>query len=160
MSKLHVRMADFRVARGPDVLTSYGIGSCLAIAVFDTRMGIAGLAHGMLPEYCNGPGTDDPKKYVDRLIGMLVEEIVRQGGRATGLGAKIAGGAQMFVALEDSSRRSIGERNIAAAMGVLGDMRIPVEARDVGGGHGRSVFLNSGSAEMMIRSYRMGERKI
>ena len=153
-------MADFRVAHGPDVLSSYGIGSCLAVAIFDTRMGVAGLAHGMLPEFEKGPGGDDPKKYVDRLIGMLVEEIVRRGGRTIGLGAKIAGGAQMFTALEDSSRRSIGERNIAVATGLLGELRIPVEGRDIGGNHGRSVFLDAASGEMVIRSYRMGERRI
>lgn len=153
-------MADFRVAHAPDVLSSYGIGSCLAVAIFDTRVGIAGLAHGMLPEFAKGPGTDDPKKYVDRLIGLLVEELVRQGGRATGLAAKIAGGAQMFAALEDPSRRSIGERNIAVANGTLNDLRIPVEGRDVGGAHGRSVLLDAGTAEMVIRSYRKGERRI
>lgn len=160
MNPLVVRIASYVAARSPVELTTAGLGSCVAVALYDARTGAGGLAHAMLPLFEGGSRADDPKKYVDRLIGMLIEDVVALGARASGLTAKIVGGAAMFPGVCDSERRSIGERNVASAITVLEEIKVPVVGRDVGGYHGRSVCFKLISGELLVKSVRMGERRL
>ena len=48
-TELRVGMAELAVAEGDELLVSIGLGSCVAIALWDERAGIAGLAHVLLP---------------------------------------------------------------------------------------------------------------
>ncbi len=51
MSELiKVGMADYKVGRHPANLITYGLGSCVGIAMYDSSAKIGGLAHIMLPD--------------------------------------------------------------------------------------------------------------
>ena len=46
-----VRMGELAAsAVAGDVLVSLGLGSCIGLALLDRRLGVAGLAHVVLPE--------------------------------------------------------------------------------------------------------------
>src|SRR5436305_14499560 len=50
-NRVVVGMADFAVANSPNfVLTTYSLGSCLGIAVYDLVARAGGLLHTMLPD--------------------------------------------------------------------------------------------------------------
>ena len=46
---IKVGMADLKVCREPDSLTTLGLGSCVGVALYDPVTKISGLAHVMLP---------------------------------------------------------------------------------------------------------------
>ena len=51
MSELiRVGMADYKTGTYPNSLISYGLGSCIGIALFDPITKVGGLAHIMLPD--------------------------------------------------------------------------------------------------------------
>src|SRR5260221_13709114 len=75
----------------------YGLGSCIAVALFAPHARRFGLAHCLLPEQGQTPSASRlPAKFVDLGITALVELIEAQGGKRSQLMAKLAGGAVMF----------------------------------------------------------------
>ena len=45
-----VGMADLRIAKAPDVLTTLGLGSCIGLTLYDPVLKIGGMVHYMLPD--------------------------------------------------------------------------------------------------------------
>ena len=52
---IKVGMADYKVGSNPDALISYGLGSCVGIALFDPVSKVGGLSHIMLPDSSSAP---------------------------------------------------------------------------------------------------------
>jgi chemotaxis protein CheD len=51
-----VGISDRSVARAPDTIVTYALGSCVGVALYDEAAGVGGLAHIMLPESSGGAG--------------------------------------------------------------------------------------------------------
>ena len=47
---IKVGMADLKICKAPDALTTIGLGSCIGIALYDPMSKVSGLAHVMLPD--------------------------------------------------------------------------------------------------------------
>jgi chemotaxis protein CheD len=125
-SETLVRMGELAVSGVPgDVLVSVGLGSCVGLALLDRRLGIAGLAHIVLPQ-SQAPMNDNPTKFADLAVPQLVAELTELGARQIRLEAVLVGGAGMFSV--SSSSLEVGQRNAAAVRELLAARRIPVVA--------------------------------
>jgi len=155
--KQRVGISEFRVAHAPAVLVSYGLGSCLGIALYDARLRMGGLAHTLLPGPRSVDGESRPAKHVEGAIRLMVDELLALGSDHQNLTAKLAGGANMFESLNPSVEMSIGARNIAVAREVLGQYGIALVAEDVGGSHGRTIEFNLATGSLWVRSLRIGD---
>lgn len=153
---IKVGISDLNIARSPDVLVTYALGSCVGICLYDPIKRIAGLSHIMLPT--SGPGqTSQPYRFADTAIVILVQKMVAAGADRRRLVAKIAGGAKMFATLSDSSLTNIGQRNVTAVKQVLAKLGIPIVADDTGKDFGRTVFFSAENGQMCVRSANRGE---
>lgn len=153
-----VGIADLNVAKGGDVLITHALGSCVGICLYDGAMKIAGLSHIMLPSSAGFSGSDKQGgKYADTAILMLIRQMEWMGAAHARLSAKIAGGAQMFACVNNSSLSNIGERNIIAVKAELARLRIPITAEDTGKNYGRTQIFSSLDGSMVIRSVNKGE---
>ncbi|AHF99046.1 chemotaxis protein CheD [Halostagnicola larsenii XH-48] len=133
-----VGISDVIVATGAQTFKSYGLGSCLAIALYDPEATIGGLAHAMLPTNKSTATIEDlPGKYADTAVRALHRRTIDAGGCRSSLEAKVAGGSDMFEF--DSLEDSVGKRNIETAKAELETLGVPLVAEDVGGSHGRTV---------------------
>ena len=47
---IKVGMADLKVAKAPNILTTLGLGSCIGLTLFDPVVQVGGLVHYMLPD--------------------------------------------------------------------------------------------------------------
>ena len=159
MSIIVVGMADLKVAKHPDTLTTLGLGSCVGITLFDRAKKIGGMAHCMLPTYKGFEG-QNIAKFVDSAVIELINQLVRIGASRTALVAKIAGGAHMFGRSQNSDMLKIGERNAAAGLAILRQLSIPVQANDTGGSHGRTIELNIETGALKIKTVGAGEKFI
>lgn len=151
MGVINVGIADLNIARSPDVLATYALGSCVGICLYDERIKLAGLAHIMLPwsSESSAPG-DNMWRYADTGITELISRMCRNGTSVNKLTAKIAGGAQMFQAR--STVFNIGERNVDAVKKVLTKYGIRIIAEETGKNFGRTVFFYSENGKMEIRA--------
>lgn len=140
-SEFHVRMGEYEVCTNGEVISSTGIGSCVAVCLYDDINGVGGVAHVMLP---SKPGKTS-LKYADNLIDALIEAMEEAGASRHGLSAKIFGGASLF-----SMSTAIGEKNVTAVKKKLADEGIEIEAEDTGGEEGRSIWLNCRSGTVVV----------
>jgi chemotaxis protein CheD len=140
-------MGRWAVAAAPAHIRTL-LGSCAGVVLYDRVARLGGVAHVVLPA-SNGVA-DHPGKYADTAIPGMIVDLDRLRGRAGAgrLVAKIVGGAAMFQA---GPSMDIGRRNRDAVEQILADLGIPVLARDVGGGTGRRLTLDTASGTVSIR---------
>ncbi|MCU4752733.1 chemotaxis protein CheD [Natrialbaceae archaeon A-CW2] len=148
---VQVGISELVVTEGDDTLKSYGLGSCLAVALYDPDSDIGGLAHVMLPDGDASDNSDvKPGKYADTAIRALLRRMVERGASYTSVEAKIAGGSDMFEF--ESFGDGVGKRNIDAARKELEKLGVPLVAEDVGGKHGRTVEFTPDTGKLIVRT--------
>jgi chemotaxis protein CheD len=142
---VRVGVADWRVAANGSTLATSGLGSCVAVAVYDPDAGVGGLLHAMLPE-APAP-VDTPAKYVDSGLEEMLGAMFRRGASPDNLAAKLAGGSSM---LDISVGDAVGQRNVDAAHRALDGADVQLVAAETGGNDGRSVSFSPASGEVTI----------
>lgn len=159
-SMIIVGMADLKVAKAPDVLTTLGLGSCVGIALYDPTTKIAGLAHCMLPDSTQIQNNSNIAKFVDTAIIRLVNDMGRVGANKSAIKAKIAGGAQMFAFNATNEHMRIGDRNVESTVNILRSLKIPIIASDTGSTYGRTVELYADDGTFLIKTIGHGNKTI
>ena len=157
VQEIRVKVADYAVANGDTIISTVGLGSCVAIMLYDGSSRIGGMAHILLPSEGLSLDSENRAKFPSTAIPMLVEEMRKRGAWGRPM-AKIVGGASMFASLLPSGGINMGERNVEATKRVLRLAEIPLVASDTGGEHGRSVYFYVTDGRVVVKSLKMGER--
>ena len=157
---IKVGMADLKLCKAPDAITTLGLGSCVGIAIRDPITKIGGLAHIMLPDSKNFANTSNIPKFADTGAKVLVRIIVAAGANRTRLVAKIAGGAQMFAFQNKTDLTNVGQRNVDAVKAVLAELKIPILASDTGLNFGRTVEFYPETGDYIIKAVGKGVKTI
>lgn len=153
-------MADLKVCKSPDGLTTLGLGSCIGVALRDPNTKIGGLLHFMLPDSSAIKNNTCAEKFADTGIELLVKLMIAEGASKHRLEAKIAGGAQMFSFQNKEGLLRVGERNAEAARKKLKAMNIKLLAEDVGADYGRTVVFYPETGEYVIKSVGKPQKSI
>jgi chemotaxis protein CheD len=146
----HVSIAEARINRAPSILKASGLGSCVAVGLYDPDTGLGGMGHMLLPERPSVSPLGSESKYVDAGIHQIINELVRAGANRDTLVAKIAGGANMFETSYQTLINSVGARNAKSARQALEVLSIPVVGVEVGGNRGRTVEFDLATGKMLI----------
>ena len=161
MSELiRVGMADYKVGRAPASLISYGLGSCVGVTLYDSSTKVGGLLHIMLPDSTQARSNENPAKFADTGIPLMLKEIIALGAVRSRVVAKIAGGSQMFKFANATDIMRVGERNAQAVKVALKDLNIRIIADDTGGNYGRTVELQLETGVYRIKTIDKGEKEI
>lgn len=152
---VNIGIADGDVVRAPTQLRTTGLGSCVGLVLYDESSSVAGMVHVMLPEAPNSPSIN-VKKYADRAIPWLVEQMEKQGAKVNRLCAKLAGGAQMFNFPGRTDMIRVGPRNVEAVHQALTAYRLPIVSEDTGGNVGRTIQFDPQSSVLTIRTAKAG----
>jgi chemotaxis protein CheD len=156
MKEISVRVAEAVVGQGDVLLSTLGLGSCIAIALYDRQAQVAGLAHILLPSEALARDRENRAKFARTAVPLLLERMRAIGARDANIVAKLAGGASMFTSLLTQGGPPIGERNLIATRTALASYGIRVMGEDVGGGHGRSVYLHGADGRVEVKSMAKG----
>ena len=157
---IKVGMADLKLCKAPDAITTLGLGSCVGIAIRDPITKIGGLAHIMLPDSTQFNGVVNVPKFADTGAKELVKIIVAAGANRSRLVAKIAGGAQMFAFSSKNDLTNVGQRNVDAVKKALAEMKIPILASDTGLNFGRTVEFYPETGDYIIKAVGKGVKTI
>ena len=150
-------MAEYTVAKPPNVLVTLGLGSCIGLALYDKYSKVSGLIHFMLPA---SNGKKNTAKYADTGIPFLIEEMVKNGAKKRNIVAKLVGGAKMFSFGEENSVMNIGKRNSEAAKEILKTEGIKIVAEDIGKDFGRTMRFYSETGDVLVTSYKRDDLTI
>jgi chemotaxis protein CheD len=128
-------------------LVAYGLGSCVALAVWDPRSRVGGLAHFMLP---NGPANSvSPVKFIDSGLDAFLTAVEAKGAVVTRSVFKAAGAAAMLTV---GGGLAIGKRNADAMNAALAERGLALSATSFGGTAGRTVQLEVSDGRFLIKS--------
>lgn len=152
MATLSVNIAQMKVSAAPDVFSAMGLGSCMAVAVYDPVCRIGGMIHVLLPCAADINGADSRTKFANPGICDLVDAVVKAGAIKRNLVAKMAGGASML-----SANSQVGLRNSGESQRMLDELKIKVLAQDTGGTSGRSVTFDLQTGAMCVSTLSKGK---
>lgn len=149
---IKVGMADLKVCKAPDALTTLGLGSCIGVAIYDPVTKIAGMLHCMLPDSQQITNNSNRAKFADSGIEDLIQKMILMGASKSRLVAKMAGGAQMFAMSSGNEALRVGERNAIAVRQKLREYGIRLLAEDCGLNYGRTVEFYPENGNYIIKS--------
>ncbi|MCP4544419.1 MAG: chemotaxis protein CheD [Chloroflexi bacterium] len=146
-----------------DVLVAYGLGSCVAVCLYDPVAQVGGMLHALLPSTPDSvPGENgrvplSAAKFVDQGTLMLIKDLVELGAQRDRLIAQLCGGAQTLSApgFEDDIL-NVGERNARSAEEILCAEGIWIQARATGGNMGRTVRFYIADGQVTVKSLGQG----
>ena len=157
---IRVGMADYKVGKAPATVISYGLGSCIGISLYDPQTKVGGLLHIMLPDSTQARASDNPAKFADTGLPLMLKDVLAMGASRARLVAKIAGGAQMFAFANATDIMRVGARNAEASKKMLKSLGIKLVAEDTGGTYGRTVSINLEDGLYTVKTINKGEIQI
>lgn len=157
---IRVGMADYKVGKSPATIISYGLGSCIGVSLYDPQLKVGGLLHIMLPDSTQARSSDNPAKFADTGLPLMLKDVLALGAIKSRLVAKMAGGAQMFAFANATDVMRVGARNAETTKKLLKEMGIPLLAEDTGGTVGRTVSIDLTNGSYHVKTVNAGEKEI
>ena len=147
-----VGVADLGVSNNPvNTLSTYALGSCVAVVLYDPVVPVGGLLHFMLPEANVSPAKalTQPAMFADTGVPLLLRSFIGLRGDLQRARVFLAGGA-CILCTTDTFR--IGERNIRASTNYMAKYGLLVRHSDLGGTINRTVHLNIGTGAVTLKT--------
>jgi chemotaxis protein CheD len=138
---------EYYVTKNNECVTTV-LGSCVSACIRDTRMGIGGMNHFMLPVN-KGVNVDsiisDAARYGNFAMEHLINDIIKNGGIRNNLEFKLFCGGKIMQAMMD-----VGKKNIDFVLEYLLEEGFKSIADDLGGNYPRKVvyFPRTGKVRM------------
>ncbi|WP_225317693.1 MULTISPECIES: chemotaxis protein CheD [Haloferax] len=142
-----VGVSGYHVTSEGETLIAYGLGACIAIALWDTDSKVGALAHTLLPRQDTGLGASSGK-YVDAAIQTMLREMVEAGAGYSTIEARLVGGADIFEL--KALGKGVGTKNVAVAREELDRLDVPIVAEATGGEHGRTVEFDTATGRLEV----------
>lgn len=152
MSNLVIDIADMQVAKAGDYesITTYALGSCIGVAIYDPDTRVGGMLHYMLPEASLNPdkARENPFMFADTGIPLLFRSAYKLGAMRSRLQIKLAGGANV---MDQTNFFNIGKRNYLAARKLLYKNNLLISSELVGGVSGKTMRLDLNTGQVLIK---------
>lgn len=160
VKEIKIGIGDLNVTLPPNKLITLGLGSCVGIAMYDSTNKVAGLAHIMLPYSTAFTNQNNPMKFADKAIPMLLEKMTSIGAKRNSIRVRIAGGASMFSFGDKNPIMDIGNRNGKAVKEVLQELKLPLVCEDLGGSSGRTMIIEAQTGKVYIKTVGKGIKEL
>lgn len=145
-SSTFIHVGQLHVDVSPAAISTV-LGSCVAVCLYDTKLGIGGMNHYLLP-FWNGNGLQS-LRFGNISIPILIETMLERGSSIRTLEAKIFGGASMNASTNENMM--IGKKNILVAKEILKSYNIAIVAEDVGGTNGRKIQFDIERKKVLLK---------
>ena len=128
------------------------LGSCVAACLRDPAAQLGGMNHFMLPDTTKDESIiSQPTRYGIYAMELLINDILRRGGRRDRLEAKVVGGANV---LKGFGVGTVGERNASFVMRFLKTEGIRVAGHDLLNQYPRKVYYFPTSGRLLVKELR------
>ncbi len=139
---------EYFVSQEPKVVYTV-LGSCISVCLRDPLAGVGGMNHFMLSAPTSVGGQDswaDSGRYGSFAMEMLINEILKRGGRKDRLEAKVFGGGKIY-----DGEMDIGAKNAAWALDYLERESVPLLKANVGDVCPRKVYFFTDSGKVLLK---------
>ncbi len=149
--RIIVDVSDAKVSNDPrDVLTTYSLGSCIGVCLYDPCAQAGGMLHFQLPDSRMEPerAWKNPYMFADTGMKKLVDKLISMGAKKKRLQVRIAGGAAMEIGPKGFD---IGKRNCLAVRKILWKNGMFIDGQDIGGSAPRNMYLDIAGGTVSIK---------
>ena len=138
-------------ASGDNTIITTVLGSCVSVCIFDTRSGVGGMNHFMLPgdTGIKSSRNHGSARYGVHAMELLLEHVLRLGASRSNLTAKVFGAGKVIDNMGD-----VGSRNSSFAIRYLKEMGINVHALDVGSVYPRKIYFFPATGRVLVKRIR------
>lgn len=157
---IEVGMGEMKTGEAPCKMITRGLGSCVAITLYDPAKKIGGMAHAMLPDIEKVKLKSNPSRFVNYVVKKMLEDLQKQGCFKERLVAKIFGGAHMFGFITSESILNVGEKNVTMAKTALNELGIKLSVEETGGTFGRTTELDLETGKVLVKTISWGEKEV
>ena len=160
MAEIIIGISDLKVSNNADdVLVTYALGSCIGVVVYDPVVKVGGLLHYMLPDSTLDPekAKEKPAMFADTGIPLLFKSCYKLGSEKKRMIIKVVGGASI---LDDTNYFRIGQKNIMALRKIFWKNNVLIDKEDTGKSCNRTVRLNVGSGQVIVKASGEGIREL
>jgi len=151
MSDVVIGISDLKVSnKANDVLVTYALGSCIAVAVYDPKVKVGGLLHYMLPDSTLdiNKAKATPGMFADTGIPILFKACYNLGAQKNSMIVKVIGGASI---LDDTNFFRIGQKNIMAVRKMFWKNNVMINGEDTGSNFNRTVRLDINTGKVFVK---------
>ncbi len=146
-----IGVGDMAVSNNAIVtLSTYALGSCVGVIVYDPVSKAGGILHLMLPDSTISPdkAQKQPAMFADTGLPLLFKSMLGVRGDRSRMRLFTAGGASV---LNGADPFKIGERNSAAVDKYLRANGYSVVGQDLGGNVNRTIHLEVGTGKVSMK---------
>jgi chemotaxis protein CheD len=157
--RIIVGVCDFAVSNNLQaVISTYALGSCVAVVAYEPHLKVGGILHFMLPQSSISPAraARHPSMFADTGLPHFLRALAGMKVVTNNLRILVAGGASVLAG-HDPFR--IGERNIGAALALLSQQACKVEHQDTGGTLNRAVHLEINTGQISVQIPQSANRR-
>jgi chemotaxis protein CheD len=150
-TKVIVGVGEIGTSNNPaSVLTTYSLGSCLGVTIYDPVARAGGLLHAMLPDSSINPekARMQPAMFMDSGVPALFRAAYAYRAEKHRMQICVAGGAQV---MDQGAVFNIGQRNYDALAEILRTHALKVRAEQTGGLVSRTMTLNLATGEVRLK---------
>lgn len=154
MARITIGIADMKVSADlSDILTTYCLGSCIGLSLYDPVAKVGGILHYMLPDDSINPlkGEKNPYMFGSTGIPRLFKACYQLGAEKKRLIVKVAGGAKV---MNENGMFNIGKRNYAFLRKMLWKNNVMIDAENIGGNNNRTMYLRLSDGQVMVKLSR------
>jgi chemotaxis protein CheD len=140
-------------ATDKDVVLVTVLGSCVAACIRDTRVGVGGMNHFMLPRSERDPSSpvSMSARYGTFAMEILINQLIKMGGQRASMEAKVFGGGNV---LRGFATNNIGESNADFVLEYLRNEGIRISAEDMLGVHPRKIYFFPRTGKVLVKKIR------
>ena len=147
-----VGVGDMGVSNNTQItLSTYALGSCVAVVAYDSYAKAGGLLHLMLPDSTISPAKaqSQPAMFADTGLPLLFRGLAGLRADFTRTRIFLAGGSNVLC---DADTFRIGERNIHAATDYLKRNGFLIRHTSLGGTINRTVHMNVATGDITLKT--------
>lgn len=142
---------EYYVTKQNECITTV-LGSCVSACIRDTRLGIGGMNHFMLPMNRGADSNSlisDAARYGNFAMEHLINDIIHFGGQRKNLEFKLFGGGRIMQAMMD-----VGKKNIEFVLEYLETEGFQSSANDLGDIFPRKIIYFPKSGRVRVKKLR------
>ena len=128
------------------------LGSCVSACIRDTKTGVGGMNHFMLPESTDRDNpVSESMRYGSYAMEVLINQLFKNGARRENMEAKIFGGGNV---LRSFTTTNVGERNAIFVRKFLKDENIRVNGEDLNDIYPRKVYFFPSTGKVLVKKLK------
>ncbi len=154
LPEVYVQPGESHLVKKPATMRTL-LGSCVGIAFWVPRLGVAALCHPMLPRFPHrspdGMPLSKSRRYVDFAIRDLARQFDNLGAKRGEVQVKLFGGCDVLPVSKKSHKPTVGKLNYETALKVLESEGFRVSAYCLGGDCGITIGFNTETGEVLLK---------